>query len=247
MTVRRRTVHHTLRASALSLSLLTALSCAHAFDIDVRGEYRTGSEQYRSRVKVVNVWQNGFGASLEAGIFNGQGSIDSFRSDYNEIEAWYAVPVSETVTLLPGGVLTWNTNGSIIKPYLRANWMFYPTWRADARVRYDHANYDSVTRRGMPAGQVHSNNDSAWQLDFFLTKFIDKTAIEYNYAWNKKDDSQFVYNNGRNTQYLHNLKATYTLQPNLLPYAEVAYMGNTADLMNDKNEWRLRLGLISRF
>ncbi len=180
------TIRPILRHTVIGISLLGAFSCAHAFEVDVRGEYRTGSEQYRSRVKVANVWQNGFGASLEAAAFNGSGSLDSFRSDYSEIEAWYAIPASDSVTVLPGGVLTWNSNGSTIKPYLRANWAFWPTWRADARVRYDHANYDSVTRRGMPAGQVHSNNDSAWQLDFWLTKWIDKTAIEYNYAWNKK-------------------------------------------------------------
>ncbi len=238
-------VHKKLVLAATTLALTCA---AHAFDVDVRGEYRTGSEAWRSRIKIGNQWQNNFGASLEAGMFNGKGSLNEFRSDFNEIEAWYLYKTSPDLTVIPGGFLTWSSAGSAIKPYVRVNWGFAPTWRADVRARYDHNNYDVSTNWHMPADQAHYGRNDQWQFDFWLTKWIgDKTAVEYNYAWNRKDDNQFVYNNGRNWQYLNNLKVSYALQPNLIPYAEVGYLGKVASLANDDNEWRLRIGSVLRF
>ena len=231
----------------LAITLCSCSLAAHAFDVDLRGEYRTGSEEYRTRAKLSNQWVN-FGASLEAGAFNGKGSLDKFTSDFNEIEVWYNYKINDTLTLIPGGDWTWNNNGSTIKPFMRVNWAFMPTWRADMRIRYDHNNYDSVTSYNMPVGEVYSADNSAWQFDFWLTKFIgSQVAIEYNYVWNKKDDSQFVYNNGRNTQYLHNLKTSYMATPSIIPYMELGYLGNTADLYNNKDEWRLRFGTVFRF
>ncbi|MBB5190494.1 hypothetical protein HNQ50_001216 [Silvimonas terrae] len=236
------------RNTILVAFVAMSVSTAYAFDLDIRGEYRTGSEQYRSRAKIANQWSNNVGASLEAGVFNGQGSLNKFKSDFNEVEGWYLYKPNTAVAFIPGADWTWNTSGSTIKPFLRVNWAFAPTWRADVRARYDHNNYDSVTKWHMPEGQSYSSSNDQWQFDFWLTKWIgDKTAIEYNYAWNKKDDSQFVYNNGHTTQYLHNLKTSYKYMPTVVPYFEVGYLGHTADLNNDQDEWRLRIGTVFTF
>ena len=233
---------------ALAFTGLGFAISAQAFDVDLRGEYRTGSDQYRSRVKLGNTWKNGIGATLEAGAFNGNGSLDSFRSDFNEIEAWYGYKLNDTVTLVPGGAFAWNINGSTIKPYMRVNWAFIPTWRADVRLRYDHDNYDTSYNNPRNPGQIYVGNNDAWQFDFWLTKWIGaKTMIEYNYVWNKKDNSEFVYNNGRDNQYLHNIKTVYSVTPLFNPYFEVGYLGNVATSSGDQSEWRLRLGTVLKF
>ncbi|WP_047391418.1 oligogalacturonate-specific porin KdgM family protein [Chitinibacter sp. ZOR0017] len=239
-------MHNKTPILALALSLSVLAGSVSAASVDIRGQYRSEQDKFESRVLLNHEWSNGIGAGFEYVVDNtskaGEG-IDQARWKENELELYYKYKVSDTLTLLPS-VLFQDTkaSGDIAKIGLRANWAFAPTWRLDARVRYEHKTRDT---RDLAK---QWDNDDTTRSELWLRKTFNKDLeTYYNFRWDHKLNN-YAYPDKSSNLYEHNVGAAYKLNANFKPYAEIGYLPDA--LIKNKaltDDWRFRLGLVYSF
>jgi hypothetical protein len=215
-----------------------------AASIDFRGAYKTGSEAYESRILLSHEFSNGIGGTIEYTMNNtsksGEG-IDQADWKDTEFQLYYKHKLNDSVTLIPSILVdVVRDKGDIYKAGLQANWGFAPSWRFDARARYEYKDYESKDL------SKQLDNDNTTRVDFWLRKTIDdKMDAYYNFRWDHKlNDFQYV---NKSANYLeHNIGFGYKATRAFKPYVEVGYLGDTANAQQD-SEWRIRLGAAYSF
>ncbi|QLG89450.1 hypothetical protein HQ393_15030 [Chitinibacter bivalviorum] len=231
----------------LLIALLGAYALnANAASVDVRGQYKTGSEKYESRILLANDFANGIGASAEYTINNtskaGEG-IDQAIWDNTELGLWYKYKLNDTVTILPS---LWyqntKTKGDFYKVGLQGNWAFAPSWRFDARVRYEYRQQESKDLH------KHLDNDSTTRTDLWLRKSISSEVdAYYNFRWDYKLND-YVYADKSHNYIEHNVGVSYKVNNTIKPYLEVGYLGEALNPQKKlEDDWRIRVGAAVSF
>ncbi|QLG87196.1 hypothetical protein HQ393_02440 [Chitinibacter bivalviorum] len=229
----------------MKLKALIALACsaitlqAHALSIDFRGQYKTGSEAYESRFLFGHDFANGIGGSIEYTMNNtsksGEG-IDQVNWKDTEYQIYYKYKLNDTVTLIPSALIdVVRSKGDIYKIGLQANWAFAPSWRFDSRLRYEYKDYESKDL------SKHLDHDNTTRMDLWLRKAVNEQIdTYYNFRWDYKLNN-YEYVNKSPNYFENNLGVSYKVTPAFKPYAEIGYLGDTANAQQDA-EWRIRIG-----
>jgi hypothetical protein len=230
--------------SLLAFALSALALQAHAASIDFRGAYKTGSELYESRILLSHDFANGIGGTIEYTMNNtsksGEG-IDILDWKDTEYQIYYKYKLNDTITIIPSALVDVVSNkGDIYKVGLQTNWVFAPTWRFDARVRYEYKDYESKDL------SKQLDNDNTTRTEFWLRKtFDDKMDAYYNFRWDYKlNDFEYVNHNPNYME--HNFGFGYKVTPAFRPYTEIGYLGETANAQED-SEWRIRIGASYTF
>lgn len=219
---------------------------AHATSLDLRAQYKTGSEKYESRALLAHELENGIGGSIEYTVNNtsksGEG-LDQAHWDNTEFELYYKYKLNETLTILPSALYQ-NTKekGDFYKAGIRANWAFAPSWRLDGRLRYEYKQRETKDLN------KHFDNDSTTRTDVWLRKtFTPEVESYYNFRWDRKL-ADFQYADKSENYIEHNVGVSYKVNRTFKPYAEFGYLGEA--LNKDKkldDEWRVRFGAVLSF
>jgi opacity protein-like surface antigen len=219
---------------------------AQAASVDFRGQYKTGSEKYESRILAAHELANGIGGSIEYTINNtsksGEG-LDQAHWDNTEFALWYRYKLNDTIAILPS---VWYQNtkekGDFYKVGLQSNWAFAPTWRLDARVRYEYKQQETKDL------SKHLDQDSTTRTEIWLRKAVNSEIdAYYNFRWDYKlNDYQYA---DKSSNYIeHNIGASYKVNSTFKPYAEIGYLGEALDKNKQlEDDWRIRLGAVISF
>jgi hypothetical protein len=221
--------------------LLAAALCplvSQAVTLDVRGGYREGSHKYESRFKMSQAWSNGFWLSMETDNKQGVDGFDQSATDYNEIEGNYKFKLADTVTMQPGMVYHWGSEGAQIRPYVKFVWNMTPSTWSGIRFRYDWNQYDSTDLSG------NREKASAGRLDLYLGWQNDKWYIQTNPVFYRYVND-FNYNNKEQSAWENDLVIKYKLNKVWQPYIEWDYMGQQGSYQGRKGitENRYRVGI----
>lgn len=207
-------------ASLSSILLLTVPLTSHALTFDVRGGYRSGSHSYETRLKIIQGWESGWWASLEADSMNPihHNSGELISLSYNELETNYNIKLNNQWSLKPGVLTHWSSQGTRFGPYLKLSYDVAKDLNLGIRYRYDY----NVNR----TSDLQKNNSRADQhrWDGYLTYLINdkftaawQTTI-YTYA------NDFRYNNHRRWATENAFVLLYKLTPSITPYIEYDYL-----------------------
>ena len=219
---------------------------AHATSLDLRGQYKLGSEKYESRAALGYELESGLGGSVEYVLNNtskaGEG-LDQAHWDNTEFELYYKYKLNNTVTLLPS-VIYQNTKdkGDYYKLGFRTNWAFAPSWRLDGRVRYEYK------QRETKDFNKNWDNDSTTRTEVWLRKTVSaEVETYYNFRWDRKL-AAFQYADKSKNYTEHNLGMSYKVNSTFKPYAEFGYLGEAFDKnKNLTDDWRIRVGTVINF
>ncbi len=238
----------------MKIKYVLAVLCAafavqvQAASVDVRGQYKTGSERYESRVLLAHDLSNGIGGTIEYTVNNtsktGEG-IDQWLWADTEFQLYYKYKLNDAVTLIPSVLVDVlkdkpTDGGEVYKFGMQANWAFAPTWRLDGRLRYEYKNFETKNL----AKQM--DNDNRTRMEWWLRKAASaEVDAYYNFRWDHKlNDYQYV--NKSSNYFEHNVGVSYKLTPAFKPYTEIGYLGDTANAQQDA-EWRIRIGAAYSF
>lgn len=205
-----------------------------ALTFDVRGGYRAGSHSYESRYKVSQGWKSGWWASIETdnknNKSNGRGSngadksdgahsLGDSKTDYNEIESNYTMPLTDKLSFQPGGIYHWSSNGTQIRPYIRLNYKITADLSTSLRYRYDYNTYETVNSAG------ESHRDSVNRLDLYLGyKINPKWSVLWQGTVYKHVNDDYKYKNDKSWSTENAFTLRYKWNSWFSPYVEYDYL-----------------------
>lgn len=224
-----------IKAVVLSLS---ALYSVHSFSagpwIEVREAYNTASKKHEFVLRGAYNFSNGAGIML-TNAYN-TNKYDELKHSYNEIEGWYPFfkPTQE-FTVSPALIITDNTDGSTVSPYVDMNYKFTPDFNVTFRYRYNHKNYETPDLNG------NNDKDSTHQLVMYWNYKINDTwayTFEPDYFMNIND---YHRANGKDHSWELNNKLVYTYDQHWKPYVEASWLDRSVQY--DKEQYRFRVGI----
>ncbi|TKI04319.1 oligogalacturonate-specific porin KdgM family protein [Martelella alba] len=202
--------------------------------IEGREAYNTGTRQHEFMMRGGYGFANGAGIMLTNAYSTNK--WNQFKHSYNELESWYPLfRVTPQFTILPALILTDNSRGSTVSPYVDFNYKFTPDFNVTARYRYNHKNYEIIDNNG------HYNDDSTHQfVMYWNVKINDKWAytFEPDYYIHIND---FHANNGRSYSWELNNKLIYSINSHWKPYIEASWLDRT--IAYHREQYRFRTGV----
>ncbi|HCL5251670.1 TPA: porin [Salmonella enterica] len=225
--------------------LLAACCCpvvGHAMTFDMRGGYKEASHSYESRFKMSQSFKSGCWLSMETDNKQGDDNFDQSTVSYNEIEGNYKYILNPKITIQPGVIYHWSTDGTQIRPYVKFVWNITDSIYSGVRFRYDWNQYDSTDLSGnQDKGSVERLDlYFGWQNEYWS---IQDNPVFYRYV------NDFHYNNGKKSAYENDLVIKYKLNETWQPYVEWDYMEQQGkyDHESGLTENRFRVGLTINF
>lgn len=230
-----------MKKTALLLAVCCTPLVSHAMIFDMRGGYKEASHTYESRFKMSQTI-DAFWLSMETDNKQGGDNFDQSTTDYNEIEGNYKYNLAQTVSVQPGAVYHWGSEGAQIRPYVKFSWQMTPSIHSGIRFRYDWNQYDSVDRTGC------DDKGSAERIDLYLGWANKDWDIQDNPVWYHYVND-FYYNNNKHEAYENDLVIRYKRNKTWQPYIEWDYMGQQGKYDGDSSltENRYRVGLSINF
>ncbi|EAO2083773.1 porin [Salmonella enterica] len=227
-------------------ALLLAVCCCpivgHAMTFDMRGGYKEASHNYESRFKMSQSFKSGYWLSMETDNKQGDDNFDQSTVSYNEIEGNYKYTLNPKITIQPGMIYHWSTDGAQIRPYVKFIWGMTDSIYSGIRFRYDWNQYDSTDLSG------NQDKGSVERLDLYLgwqNQYwsIQDNPVFYRYV------NDFHYNNGKKSAYENDLVIKYKLNKTWQPYVEWDYMEQQGKYNGESGltENRFRVGLTINF
>ncbi|EAN2925386.1 porin [Salmonella enterica subsp. houtenae] len=227
-------------------ALLLAVCCCpivgHAMTFDMRGGYKEASHNYESRFKMSQSFKSGYWLSMETDNKQGDDKFDQSTVSYNEIEGNYKYTLNPKITIQPGMIYHWSTDGAQIRPYVKFIWGMTDSIYSGIRFRYDWNQYDSTDLSG------NQDKGSVERLDLYLgwqNQYwsIQDNPVFYRYV------NDFHYNNGKKSAYENDLVIKYKLNKTWQPYVEWDYMEQQGKYNGESGltENRFRVGLTINF
>ncbi|MFS2221102.1 oligogalacturonate-specific porin KdgM family protein [Pantoea sp. B65] len=202
--------------------------------IELREAFNTASEQHELVVRGAYNFANGAGIMLTNSY--SVNKYDEFKHSYNEMEAWYPLfkPTTE-FTISPALILTDNSSGSTVSPYMDFNYKFTPDFNVTFRYRYNNKNYETLDNN------AQYDKDSTHQFVMYWNLKINDSwayTFEPDYFIHINDYSS---KNGKDHNWELNNKLTYTMTANWKPYVEASWL----DRWNNYNreQYRFRVGI----
>ncbi|EOF6275642.1 oligogalacturonate-specific porin KdgM family protein [Salmonella enterica] len=172
----------------------------------------------------------------------GDDNFDQSTVSYNEIEGNYKYTLNPKITIQPGMIYHWSTDGAQIRPYVKFIWGMTDSIYSGIRFRYDWNQYDSTDLSG------NQDKGSVERLDLYLgwqNQYwsIQDNPVFYRYV------NDFHYNNGKKSAYENDLVIKYKLNKTWQPYVEWDYMEQQGKYNGESGltENRFRVGLTINF
>ncbi|MCD9558314.1 hypothetical protein GRJ22_18245 [Photobacterium carnosum] len=199
---------------------------------EFRQEYRDGVDQYNNKFQV-NLRQGSY--ILETIAYVNGGNDNDIWSDHKigsyELGLYHNYKVSPNLTIRPGFAYAMNTNeNNLYIPSLRFNYL------TDNKVQIEGRYKQVITSQNTHRNQA---------LDLFLGYRVSKNVHLYYQGNITHSVSGNILFDNKDTDYFHNLKATYKGFSRFQPYAEIGDI--KVSPKTDERQLRWRLGIVYPF
>lgn len=226
--------------------LLTGLS--QAGSIDLRHSYDALTKEHAGRVFVSNVWESGWGASVDVP-FNMtktkySGDIDKLQTGTNEYTLYKNFKISPEVFVRPGLSVQVASTGSTSRPWITVGRKMNEQWDASLRYRYNQKNFDTKDLAGL-MDRDSSHNITLWngyKVNSWLT-------LEYQLDYIRKTNN-YVNDNKEKVIFENEFVALFpnAFGKGVTPYVLIDHLGGGFDQNGaSKAHWRPRFGLKIAF
>ncbi|MGF1852035.1 oligogalacturonate-specific porin KdgM family protein [Vibrio gigantis] len=222
------------------LALLPMTSTAGGY-VDLRAEYRSTTDQYRSRFIVGHHFDNGYGLETLTNVRHAAGAYDETKVINTEFTHYYTYAINDNFMLNPGLVMNFQGSNTFLMPYLKLNYNFDNGLFVHGRYRYDFSTEALVNDYG--------NEETAKRnrYDIWTGYNTDKYMISYAFTYfDQITHHTTELATGDLNAREHTVKAVYKWKPTVRPYAEVVD-ADTVQSENDKTDWRFRVGVNFSF
>ena len=223
-----------IKTNKVTLAVLATLfaGSVSAASLDARQEYKHGSEDWASRIKMSGSVDNHFfGAEMKQ---KGK-PFSEWEAADNEFEYGYKFKLNEHWLIQPSMPVTFGSDSVTYKPQVRVQYSFESGLKAKLRYRHEFRDYTSDSsienkNRSKVTGYI-DYNWNAWQF-----------GLEANYA---EDfiDNEWTGGGGADNEWDYNFKVGYKEADwSWRPYVE---LGNVQDSRD--RQLRSRVGITYSF
>lgn len=228
---------------SLSVTLLAVLPMTAAAGgyVDLRSEYRSTTDQLRSRFIVGNHFDNGYGLETLTNVRHAAGAYDETKVINTEFTHYYTHSINDNFMLNPGVVMNFQGSNTFLMPYLKLNYNFDNGLFVHGRYRYDFStealvnDYDEEETAKRHRYDIWTGyNTDHYTISYAFTYFDQITHHTNELATGKLNARE------------HTVKAVYKWKPTVRPYAEVVDADKVAS-HDYKTDWRFRVGVNFAF
>ncbi|MEI6859465.1 MAG: oligogalacturonate-specific porin KdgM family protein [Shewanella sp.] len=221
---------------ATTISLFT--SSAFSTSLDFRHEYKVGSKQHASRVKMSHSFENNLSVGLETKFKGAEGKFMSeMQTNGTEIGINYKQKINNEWTLALGMPIEFGLSGDTYKPQIRLTY---------APKYIDSLSISGRYRMDIKPGEDESRLRHRYTVN--LGYKIDNWRFGYEGNYYYADSPSRNLYNGR-TNYEHNVTIQYRIEA-WTPWVEIGNSSASAsslDQEEDGRELRIRFGLRYSF
>ena len=223
-----------IRLVLLICTVFLVCSNANAASLDFRQEYKSGTDQHASRVKMGHTFDSNFSVSLELKFKGADGEfMQDLQSNGSELDLGYRIKLNDQWTLIPGMPIEFGTSGATYKPQLR--------------LTYTPKSIEGLSLSGRYRLHVKPGEDIKRLRHRYTVNIGYKYqnwsfGFEGNYYYADNDD-YLLYNDNR-TNYENNLTAHYKIG-NWTPWVEFGDVSVSDD--SSQRELRSRIGIRYSF
>ncbi len=213
-------------------------SSVFATSLDFRNEYKKGSKQHASRVKMGHTFENNLSVGLEIKFKGTEGKFMSeMQSNGSEIGINYKHKVNDELTLAIGIPIEFGISGDTYKPQIRLTYVPKSVDSLSISGRY---------RMDIKPGEYESRLRHRYTVN--LGYKVDDWRFSYEGNYYYADSPSCNLYNGR-TNYEHNVTIQHRIDA-WTPWVEIGNSSASAsslDQEEDGRELRVRIGLRYSF
>jgi hypothetical protein len=230
----------------LPLLLLTGLS--QAGSLDMRLSYDATTKEYAGRVFVSNVWESGWGASVDVPFNMTQtkysGDVDKLVTGTNEFTLYKNFKLSPEVFVRPGLSVQVTKDGSTSRPWVTVGRKMNDKWDTSLRYRYNNKNFDTKDLAGV------MDRDNAHNLTFWNGYKVNSwLTMEYQLDYIRKVNN-YANDNKKKVIFENELVALFpnAFGKGITPYVLIDHLGSVKNQSGAmETHWRPRAGLKVAF
>jgi predicted porin len=213
--------------------ILTSTQALAGPFLEGREGYNLATDQQEILLRVGYNFDVGAGVML-SNTYNMQRK-EELKHNYNEIEGWYPLKVTDNLTFQPGGLVNDKSIGSSGAFYMDVNYRFAPWFNLTVRNRYNYNNYSSTDFNNECDSNDTYDIGNYW--NFAVTDKLSYT-FEHHYITHLNN---FHSSNGKRYNWEITNTFKYQLNKNWLPYLDLRWLDRNSEPYH-KEQTQIRVG-----